>query len=612
MVCNAMSYIVPIQSTPDLILTANLYRSSPREGTVCCLHLLSLAFIMALTVLALSFTLVFLQSLAAPVDTPGNMSSVDIVVVTDVVTSPVDVLDTATSVVVVEPLPSVTSLLLSPVFPSSRIVSAVPVDTAALVSISVALPLVLPLTTTDVLTNTVTTTLTESPATVTVSAPPLTVTDVITIVPPLPTPTAVQTAWAAPPQMTDLSAFNVTNFACGQQNLRIINDVPPNANTSILAAFAEETEDLGALIPSQAAANSSAVLQLFYPADSINPASEPQGGADFYATPLDMKDAQNVSLEYSVFFPEDFDWVQGGKLPGIYGGHTGCSGGDAAVTCFSTRLMWRAGGAGELYLYAPKDKQTEALCSTPPLSVCDAAYGLSIGRGSFNFTPGAWTHVRQTVSLNTPGAQDGQFILEVNGKQVINRTDVFYRNIPAPEDSDDGDGDDDDDDDDDDDSGGLLGDLLGNLLIRAAFWPASGVLAIRDNVDDSSPALLPPPTAFAERPATDAAASALLAGMMATSQTRTPVQETLFVTSTSTVQAAPLTQTLTSTATSTATVFAPSPTDLSLIIEQAQTPQPVGFTGLFFSTFFGGHEPEYATPKDQYTWFKNFAMTINN
>ena len=36
-----------------------------------------------------------------------------------------------------------------------------------------------------------------------------------------------------------------------------------------------------------------------------------------------------------------------------------------------------------------------------------------------------------------------------------------------------------------------------------------------------------------------------------------------------------------------------------------------GFTGIFFSTFFGGHDPSWATPKDQYIWFKGFALTVN-
>lgn len=42
---------------------------------------------------------------------------------------------------------------------------------------------------------------------------------------------------------------------------------------------------------------------------------------------------------------------RGGKLPGLRGGPDarGCSGGSASdgERCFSTRLMWRTGGAGE-------------------------------------------------------------------------------------------------------------------------------------------------------------------------------------------------------------------------------------------------------------------------
>ena len=176
--------------------------------------------------------------------------------------------------------------------------------------------------------------------------------------------------------MTDLSAFNIQNFAYGSQNMRIIVGGPlqsnstPSANgtAEFLAETLSEAEVAVAsaasagLIPprpthapdadgnSTDASGIGSFLQLFYPANSINPAQEPQGGADFYATPLDLSSAKNVSLEYSVFFPADFDFVQGGKLAGIYGGHDGCSGGDDALECFSTRLMWREKGMGELYL----------------------------------------------------------------------------------------------------------------------------------------------------------------------------------------------------------------------------------------------------------------------
>jgi hypothetical protein len=161
--------------------------------------------------------------------------------------------------------------------------------------------------------------------------------------------TAAVTTWAAPAQMTDLSAFNISAFAGGQQNLEIVNGIPADASATVVAATAESTgsDVLGSSPPWD---NSTSVLRLLYPANSINPGNNPQGGAQFYATPLQINDAQNISLEYSVFFPVNFDWVLAGKLPGMYGGHRGCSGGDDALTCFSTRLMWRRSGAGELYL----------------------------------------------------------------------------------------------------------------------------------------------------------------------------------------------------------------------------------------------------------------------
>ncbi|KAI9462545.1 hypothetical protein F5148DRAFT_982769 [Russula earlei] len=236
-------------------------------------------------------------------------------------------------------------------------------------------------------------------------------------------------SWTAPRFFTDLSAFNVTHFASGKDNLDVVLGVTP------------DLEDRGHADDSSISTswtNSSTMLQLFYPKDSINPAGWPKGGSEFYAAPLDVRKARNVTLEYKVFFPSDFDFVKGGKLPGLYGGHMRCSGGDPALDCFSTRLMWRAGGAGELYLYAPKDLQTASLCSAPPQSVCDQTYGLSIARGSFAFSRGAWTHIRQTVILNTPGLPNGGFILTIDGKHVINRTDVLYREkpreifVPAP------------------------------------------------------------------------------------------------------------------------------------------------------------------------------------
>lgn len=52
-----------------------------------------------------------------------------------------------------------------------------------------------------------------------------------------------------------------------------------------------------------------------------------------------------------VAFDPTFDWVKGGKLPGLYGAAPNataiCTGGNHEPDCFSARLMWRNRGIGE-------------------------------------------------------------------------------------------------------------------------------------------------------------------------------------------------------------------------------------------------------------------------
>ena len=146
-----------------------------------------------------------------------------------------------------------------------------------------------------------------------------------------PEPSPIQTVWSTPPQMTDLSSFGITYFPSGQQNVELLSSLPFDSSQN----------------PGD---NDHSLIRVLYPAHSVNPAKSPVGGASFYASPIELSSATNVSLQYSIFFPAGFNWVRGGKLPGLYGGRTGCSGGADAEDCFSTRLMWRAKGAGELYL----------------------------------------------------------------------------------------------------------------------------------------------------------------------------------------------------------------------------------------------------------------------
>ena len=71
--------------------------------------------------------------------------------------------------------------------------------------------------------------------------------------------------------------------------------------------------------------------------------------------------------------------------------------------------------------------QTEALCKTPPESVCDADYGLSIGRGAFTFKTGARTTIGQRVKLNDVGKANGEIELFVAGKSMFSVSGLALR-----------------------------------------------------------------------------------------------------------------------------------------------------------------------------------------
>lgn len=98
------------------------------------------------------------------------------------------------------------------------------------------------------------------------------------------------------------------------------------------------------------------VLQATYPAGSFN---NNTGGAQFESlwNTTDGSVFQTMLLSYEVAFDDGFNWVKGGKLPGLRGGpnSNGCSGGKQpnGTDCFSTRLMWRTNGAGEGIAISP-------------------------------------------------------------------------------------------------------------------------------------------------------------------------------------------------------------------------------------------------------------------
>lgn len=58
--------------------------------------------------------------------------------------------------------------------------------------------------------------------------------------------------------------------------------------------------------------------------------------------------------------------------------------------------------------------------------LAQAAYGVSMGRGAFTFKRGAWTTVKQTITLGSGTAIDGSVVVEADGKTVISYNKVFF------------------------------------------------------------------------------------------------------------------------------------------------------------------------------------------
>jgi hypothetical protein len=103
---------------------------------------------------------------------------------------------------------------------------------------------------------------------------------------------------------------------------------------------------------SSSSGNTTLAFAVQYPAGSYSHAT---GGAQFYSAFPGTTNSSGISplamlLTYSVYFPANYSFVHGGKLAGLRGGDVnGCAGGEKTngTSCFSSRLMWRDGGAGE-------------------------------------------------------------------------------------------------------------------------------------------------------------------------------------------------------------------------------------------------------------------------
>lgn len=163
-------------------------------------------------------------------------------------------------------------------------------------------------------------------------------------------------------------------------------------------------------------------------------------GAKISALPGGKFPAEKLEFGYDVYFPPNFGWIKGGKLPGVCLG-TGSSdcatGGNWKKTQGSARFMWRSKDGKNAYiigyLYLPIEgdvKRAFARQGSGYKKATDPGKrtGHDLWHGELPIKRG-WNTLRMKIHMNTPGKQDGIFEIEVNGK-TRRVTDVVWRDNP--------------------------------------------------------------------------------------------------------------------------------------------------------------------------------------
>lgn len=140
----------------------------------------------------------------------------------------------------------------------------------------------------------------------------------------------------------------------------------------------------------------------------------PVNGGVQFKVPL-PKGYDELYLSYRVRFAQNFQFVRGGKLPGLVGGSapTGCV---SDTNGFSARGMWRSRGRAVQYVYhAGKQSQ------------CGDDFEYELDEEPFVFQRGHWHVLEHHLVMNTPGEADGILEAWVDGEPVLVRSDIRYR-----------------------------------------------------------------------------------------------------------------------------------------------------------------------------------------
>ena len=159
-------------------------------------------------------------------------------------------------------------------------------------------------------------------------------------------------------------------------------------------------------------------LRVRYPAGQIGGDSACQWFTPFAR--LGLEPREECTARYVVRFDPHFDFVKGGKLPGLVGGAANTGGHiPNGRDGWSARLMWRTGGHVVQYVYHP-DQKTQWGDDLPWM----------VDGKPCVFEPGVWHTVETYVKMNTPGKHDGIIRSWFDGKPALEVTTLRFRDVP--------------------------------------------------------------------------------------------------------------------------------------------------------------------------------------
>lgn len=187
----------------------------------------------------------------------------------------------------------------------------------------------------------------------------------------------------------------------------------------------------------------SKVLQVEYP-EGLFGSGDDRTGAQWHFR-FDQG-FEAVELEYRLKFEAGFDFVRGGKLPGLAGGAANSGGRRPNGTDgFSARMHWRTNRSSgsplssnetdraniAQYVYHP-DQTTNDGVNGDDLDWDDGP------SGEWKvFESGRWYHVRHRIIMNTPGSNGGQGLRDgvvqawLDGVQVLDVDNLRFRDVAS-------------------------------------------------------------------------------------------------------------------------------------------------------------------------------------